>query len=180
MISSNCISVIRMELNKLGYHRFLLSTGELDVNDHLMMSDRERLKASLSIQGYTLLDEENSKLIEDVKKTIMQDIFFSRKTPCSSYNNLLSRRTGQKYELINNLFTEIIGVTIERYAIQLKIERAKELLVDHNLSIPNVAKKAGFYNTSNLVNHFKKNVGITPNQFKSIKTKVNHILPEEE
>ena len=119
-------------------------------------------------------------MIEDVKKTIMQDIFFSRKTPCSSYNNLLSRRTGQKYELINNLFTEIIGVTIERYAIQLKIERAKELLVDHNLSIPNVAKKAGFYNTSNLVNHFKKNVGITPNQFKSIKTKVNHILPEEE
>ena len=161
----------------MGYQSFVLATGELDISDQLTAGEREKLKESLGRHGYVLLDEESSKLIEDVKKIITHDVFFSRKSPCGSYNNLLSNRTSRNYELLNSLFTEVIGVTIERYALQLKIERAKELLIDHNLSIPDVAIKAGFYNTANLVNHFKKNIGITPSQFKTIKNKEHRVMP---
>ena len=169
MISSNCIPIIRMELNKLGYHQFSLTIGELDLAGNLTAGEIVKLEESLKLQGYTLLDEKNSKLIGDVKKIIVNDIFFPKKFPSDSYNRLLSRETSLDYELINNLFTEIMGMTIECYVLFLKIEKAKELLIHQSLSISNVAKKAGFHSTANLVNNFKKNIGVTPHQFKVIK-----------
>lgn len=175
MISSNCIPIIRAELNKLGHHYFSLTMGELELAGNLTSSELLALKKALSILGYSLLNDQDSKLISDVKKILAVEILFSVKNADTSYRKQVSKKAGKDYELINALFIEVMGVTIERYALLLKIEKAKELLVYQNLPISTVAMNAGFYNTANLVNHFKRNIGITPNQFKIAKREKHHL-----
>jgi AraC family transcriptional regulator len=67
------------------------------------------------------------------------------------------------------LFSSVEGITIEKYIILQKIERVKELLVYHELTISEIADNMGYSNVAYLSNQFKKVTGLTPSHFKEIK-----------
>jgi AraC-like DNA-binding protein len=64
------------------------------------------------------------------------------------------------------LFREVEGMPPWRYVQQTRIEKAKELLLDEEKSLVEVALEAGFYDQSHLTNVFKKATGQTPGIFR--------------
>lgn len=62
-------------------------------------------------------------------------------------------------------FKEVTGVSPHQYIIQCRINRAKRLLKDSELSISRIAHDLGFSHQSHLNYHFKRLVGITPKTF---------------
>lgn len=52
-----------------------------------------------------------------------------------------------------------------QYLLNLRIERAKALITDSQLSLTEVGYKVGFFDQSHFIRHFKKITGITPRQF---------------
>ncbi|MBD2070075.1 helix-turn-helix transcriptional regulator [Leptolyngbya sp. FACHB-671] len=63
------------------------------------------------------------------------------------------------------LFKQSIGVSPYHYLLQQRVERAKQLLLQNQLSIADIALEVGFSNQSHLCFHFKRSVGTSPKQF---------------
>jgi len=70
-------------------------------------------------------------------------------------------------------FKEATGFTPKQYAIQLKIEKAKQLMEQGKVSIEKISEDLGYSDTSNFIKVFKKVSGITPSEFKT-KQKIIH------
>jgi AraC-like DNA-binding protein len=70
-----------------------------------------------------------------------------------------------------NMFSEVMGITIEHFIIAHKIERVKELLVYDELSLTEIAYKMHYSSVAHLANQFKKVTGQTTSHFKHQKLK---------
>ena len=79
----------------------------------------------------------------------------------------ISVRLGAEYSALSKMFSEITGMTIERYFILQKIERVKELLFYDEMSLSEIAVKMNYSSTAYLSTQFKNVTGMTPSQFKS-------------
>lgn len=66
----------------------------------------------------------------------------------------------------HNIFTESIGISPHQYLINYRIENAKRLLWNTNIPICEVAEKAGFGCQQYLNKVFKKETGMTPNEYR--------------
>jgi len=83
----------------------------------------------------------------------------------------LANETSLNYHYLSTLFSSLEGITIEKYIIQLKIEKVKELLVYGELTLSEIAYRLGYSSVQHLSNQFKKITGLTPSYFKSLKSK---------
>jgi len=58
------------------------------------------------------------------------------------------------------------GNKILDYETNLKIERAKYLLVSSTISLKDVAFEVGYYNFTSFIRRFKQLVGLTPGEYR--------------
>lgn len=65
----------------------------------------------------------------------------------------------------SRLFKQSTGLSPHQYVIQCRIERAKRLLLQGKLSIPEIAYSLGFTHQSHFSHHFKRLVGSSPKAF---------------
>ncbi len=63
-------------------------------------------------------------------------------------------------------FKEETGVSPINYLLKVRVERAKELIVESNLKISDIALSVGFSNQQRFNEIFKKYTGMTPTQYK--------------
>ena len=67
-------------------------------------------------------------------------------------------------------FKQAVGVSLRRYIIQRRIERAKTLLRRTNQPLSWVAQETGFTDQSHLTTEFRRQIGITPGRFRAALT----------
>lgn len=65
-------------------------------------------------------------------------------------------------------FKNYTGFTIKQYLLTLRINYAKLLLQSTQDSIDIISEKAGFHDTAHFIHLFKKNIGVTPLQFRKL------------
>lgn len=65
------------------------------------------------------------------------------------------------------IFNDNIGKSVNEYIIEMRMNKAKELLEKNTLSVNDIASQVGFSNQSYFTATFKKWNGITPNQYRS-------------
>ena len=70
------------------------------------------------------------------------------------------------YGKLSKLFSSIKGQTIERYFIELKIEKVKELIRYDEWSISQIAYELNYSTPQHLSRQFKQITGMTTTQFK--------------
>ena len=65
----------------------------------------------------------------------------------------------------SKLFKQSTGTTPHQYVIRCRVDRAKDLLKQRQLSIAEISKEVGFVDQSHLHRHFKRSVGVTPKTY---------------
>lgn len=80
----------------------------------------------------------------------------------------LSQVTGLSVYHVSRLFRQETGLAPYTFHLQLRVARAKTLIVEGN-SIVNAALTTGFYDQSQLNKHFRRFVGTTPSHYKKAK-----------
>jgi len=78
----------------------------------------------------------------------------------AEYCNLSQRTLLRRFKLAT-------GFSPKQYLIQLRIEKAKQIMELENISIEGVGYKLGYTDTSNFIKTFKKVAGISPAEFRS-------------
>lgn len=74
---------------------------------------------------------------------------------------------------LNRKFVETFGSSPQAFIMKLRIQAACEALQHEDSPISEIARKTGFYDQSELTNHFQKHIGMTPlryqRQFKLVR-----------
>lgn len=78
----------------------------------------------------------------------------------------LSKHSGYSVSRLFELFKTEFDTTPKQYIYYRRINLAKKLLTNVDLSLEIIAEKAGFYDASHLVRRFKEQEGLTPKQYK--------------
>ena len=90
----------------------------------------------------------------------------------------LSEKLGMSYQYLSSLFSSTEGITIEKYIINQKIEKVKELIVYDELTLSEIAYRLGYSSVQHLSNQFKRVTGFTPSDFKKLKVKPRKTLDD--
>ena len=67
---------------------------------------------------------------------------------------------------LSQYFKANMEVTVIEYVLELRIERAKMLLLDSNMNISDIVGSVGYISVPSFVNRFKKIVGLTPGEYR--------------
>jgi len=171
MVSNRCKMVVKDALRKLGVHFVLVDLGEVDIMENINEAQRNELKLTLSNSGLELMDDKRSMLIEKIKNVIIEMVHHSEQEIKINFSDYLSKKLNHDYTYLANLFSEVQGTTIEKFIIQHKVERIKELIIYGELNITEIAWRMNYSSVAHLSNQFKKVTGLSPSHFKQMKDK---------
>lgn len=79
---------------------------------------------------------------------------------------LIAEKVNYSPNYLSCVFKKVSGETIADYMTRLKIERAKEMLLDIRCKIYSIAEALGFSNTAYFCSVFKKMTSMTPNEYR--------------
>lgn len=171
MVCSRCKMVVKSEFEKLGLQTISVELGEVELQDTITVPQKEILLKNLQVLGFDLIDDKKSKIIEKIKTLIIDLVHHKNNELKINLSDYLSENLNQDYNSLSNLFSEIENTTIEKYFINQKIEKVKELLIYNELSLSEIADMLNYSNVAHLSNQFKKITGFTPTYFKQLKDK---------
>ena len=151
--------------------------GQMDISPRSTELEQQFIKNSIELLIISLLKadatEKKSRisLYEHYNQrcTLTENIIEYLKANISSKISLedVSKQFLYSLSSIKRIFKEETGCSIILYLNNLRMEKAKELLADKNLSITDVALKVGFENTYYFSNAFKKKWGKSPSVFRA-------------
>ncbi len=169
MVCSRCKMVVKDELIKFGVHPQSVELGEVEIAEDLNSENRKHLDRVLQSYGFELIDDKKSQLIEKIKTAIVDMVHYSEDQIKTKISDYISKKLHHDYNYLSNLFSEVEGSTIEKYLIAQKIEKVKELLKYDELSLSQIADRLGYSSVAYLSNQFKKQTGLTPTFYKSLR-----------
>lgn len=102
----------------------------------------------------------NGEVINAIKQYIVAHL-----SEDTTLNNVASI-FGISAPYLSSIFKQETGQNFLNYVISLKIEMAKKLLKETDMSVDVVSQKVGYYNNHGFYNTFKKYTGQTPNEFR--------------
>lgn len=80
--------------------------------------------------------------------------------------NVLAEQFHLSAQYISQLFKNEIGVNFLAYLTNIRMERAKKLLLSSSLSIAEISEKSGYGDYRVFTKVFKKTEGVTPSQYR--------------
>lgn len=171
MVSIRCKLMVKEALMQLGLHYVFVNLGEIDILEELTTEQREQLRAALKKSGLELMDDKKAILIERIKNAIVEMVHYSDEPLKINFSVFLAEKMQYDYTYLANLFSEVVGTTIEHFIIAHKIERVKELIVYDELNLTQISYLLNYSSVAHLSNQFKKVTGLTPSHFKKLKLK---------
>lgn len=166
MVCNRCILVIRQELEKLNLVPGNITLGEVELIKEPDKKALAQLKANLAAVGFEVLDDSKKQLIEKIRSIIIEQIHRQPVDDEHNFSEILSKNLHKDYSHLSGLFSDVEGITIEKYIINQKIERAKELITYNEMNFNEIACQLGYSSSAHLSAQFKKVTGLTPTHFK--------------
>lgn len=162
---------VKTLVEKLGFHLVSIESGEIDLTESMSASHYKSLKKALVKHGFDIVLGHETILTEKVKNVIIEMIHYSEELPEIKYSNYISDKLKTNYTYLSKIFSKVRNTTIEHFIITHKIERVKQLLLYHDLSLSEIAWKLHYSSTAHLSAQFKKVTGLTPSLFKKMRLK---------
>lgn len=168
MVCNRCILVVQQELQKLGINSCKVTLGEVETVDDPSKEQIQELSDNLAAIGFELLSNNKQQIIEKIKNIIINQVHYMEEENPYKYSEILSRALHKDYTYLSSLFSEVEGITIEKFLINQKIEKVKEMITYDQLSLSEIAYKLGYSSVAHLSSQFKKVTGLTPSHFKQV------------
>lgn len=169
------------EAINLGVTRFLLKPTNL-----------EEIKSSI-LEAINILDDERTKVkdIENLRRQINKKNIIEKVEEKENNHDSVKFLSGQAIEYIKNNYNEKldlttvaehlfisswylckilkkeIGSSFVEILNEVRIQKAKELLISSKYKIYQISEKVGYIDTPYFSKTFKKHIGMTPNQYRN-------------
>ena len=167
MVCNRCIKVVSDELSKLQLQIEKIELGLVTVSTVIDNDKLKQIGEVLHANGFELISDKKRQIINNIKTLIIERIHHDTGMPeNANCSDIITAEIGYDYSYLSNLFSSVEGITIEKYIINQKVEKVKELITYNDLSLKEITYKLGYSSVQYLSNQFKKTAGLTPTQFK--------------
>ncbi len=166
MVCTRCKMVVKFELEKLGLYCHKIELGKVDTTTTPSAGQIDQFRIALLESGLELQENKRSILIEKIKHTIIEMVYDIDSPLKINFSDYLSQKLNFDYTYLANIFSEIVGTTIEQFIIRKRIQRAKELIWCNEFTLTEISWKLHFSSVAHLSSQFKKVTGFTPSHYK--------------
>ena len=155
MVCDRCIMAVHKTIEEMGLKPIDVKLGSATVEGAIDDNQRQGLRKKLQSIGFELLDDQRQRTIEQIRTAIIQLVHYNDNNSPANLSSYLSEKLGQDYSALSKLFSEYASKTIERYYMEMRIERVKELLTYGELTLSQIALKLNYSSTAYLSSQFK-------------------------
>ncbi|SFT52396.1 Helix-turn-helix domain-containing protein [Algoriphagus locisalis] len=166
MVCPRCIASVTETLDQLQLSYSSVDLGKITLDSPLNTIQTKELSAALKARGFELLEDGKSSLISQIKSILIERIQHSDGNRSENYSSFISDKLNHEYTYLSKLFSQVEGITIEKFITKVKIERVKELMIYNEMSLSEIADQLGYSSVAYLSSQFKKETGMTPSSFK--------------
>lgn len=163
MVCPRCVMAVRQLLGELGIAYSEVTLGLAQITQELSPEQFDSCRNGLESLGFELIDDSQNQCVEQVRTAVIS--WVRKEEPKEKLSFFLQHALGKDYSTLSKLFSQMRGITIERYCILQRIEFAKELLCYSQLNISEVAYRLGYSSPAHLSTQFKQETGMTPTAF---------------
>lgn len=165
--STLCKKVLEEKLDELGLKFRTVAFGEVEFLEKITPEKLDELTTNLNEYGIEIIENQKTALVQKIKDTIIEMVFseLDINVKASVY---LAEKLNHSYGYLSNLFSEVTYTSIENFIIMQKIEHAKQLILNNNLTLTEIAYRLNYSSVAHLSTQFKNTTGITPSQFQKI------------
>jgi AraC-like DNA-binding protein len=123
----------------------------------------------IKLLGYIISFEKQKGFSGKPISRVIESIRFEMKQNMEKELDLneLAKQHHVSYSFFRKMFKKYTGVSPGQYHLQLRITRAKELLISTNKSVKEISYELGFQSIYYFSNMFKKKEGCTPTHFRN-------------
>ena len=178
MVCQRCKIVVNNILSNFGLEAEYIVIGEIMLKEDLPNYKLKQLDAALKATGLELVFDKASLIVQKIKNIIFETIHYTDEPLMIKFSCYLSSRLNYNYTYLSNIFKKINGISIERYIIQQKIEKVKEMLVSEGAFLSEIACKMNYSSVSHLSAQFKKITGIRARDYKSLRINSYTRMPD--
>lgn len=169
MVCDRCEMVIETALTALGLEVDYVQLGKAEVTRKSDKPTMHEIEKELERFNFGIIKDEESVLVEKVKTALIQWVDSGAlESDETSLSDHLGKKLTKNYATISRVFSRKEEVTIEKYFIRLKIEKAKELVEYGNLSFSEVAYQLGYKNLQHLSRQFKEITGMSMSDYQKL------------
>jgi len=169
MVCDSCVKVVKWELERTGFIQVeTVELGKAVIHFNEGVIGPEFINAVLQRNGFCLIDDKEDVLVEQIKSSVIQLIFFGNNTNSLVRNSdFLSQKLDIPYTTLSKIFSKKTTTTLEKFIIQIKIEKVKELISYNDMSLSEVAHTMGYSSVAYLSNQFKQITGMNVQDYKN-------------
>jgi len=148
------------------------STSQMSkLSDYILREARAFEMAAILLE--MVLDLGSHKAIEDVYNDAFVSMLASTIRNCDKNNlmDILAKEYSMHPNYIRSRFRELYGVTPTQFQRQLRLKKAKEMLLgDIRCNVSEVALKLGYENIADFSRFFKSTSGVSPLEYRKAHT----------
>ena len=136
MVCQRCIQVVKFELEQIGFIIVSVDLGQVTILNSNAASETDLIEQRIRPLGFQLLEDKKVKSVRVVKELVAEVYSGSFDFPHNfRFSDLVVERMSKDYDAISALFTLLEHKTLERYIIDFRIEKVKELLVYTSMTL---------------------------------------------
>lgn len=159
--------ILQDKLSELGYKFDIVGFGEFDFLENIPNEKVIEITTTLAEYGIEIVENQKSVLVQKIKDTIVEMV--NSDEPLNVKSSVyLADKLNHSYGYISNVFSDVTYTSVEQFIIIQKIEVAKQLLINNQLNLTEIAYRLNYSSVAHLSTQFKNTTGITPSSFQKI------------
>lgn len=168
MVCRHCVAKVAEvtsripELNLLG-----VELGSVTVEGNPSDEVIDRLDSELRKEDFEVIRSREEAIVAEIKSKLME-LSRDGEGVRADIAQILQDSLHMSFRNLSRIFASTEGRTIENYFTALRLERIKELLLDDQLPLSEIAYVTGFSSVPHLSTRFKQATGMTPTHFREI------------
>ncbi len=161
-----CLKLCKRALSehKIDVHWIKLGESKISYNPKEITEDD--IAGILEAEGFELLRDKDTQLVEKIKNSVIDMVHHTTFNAMVKNSDYLVQKFDLSYQYMSSIFSKNEGITLERFIILQKIEKAKELIQYGELTLSEIAYMMGYSSVQYLSTQFKSITGVSVSEFK--------------
>lgn len=161
--------LLRKAIEKVGVHPYFINKLSRKIAEKIEVAkDKLELKNLIFEMTKEYCELVNSFRVEPSYSPIVKNAIYYINSHISSDINLseISKLLNINKNYLSSLFKKETGLTITKYYMNMKMQRAKELIETTNLLVSDISELVGIHDASYFTKLYKKTFKTTPTEYK--------------
>ncbi len=161
-----CLKLVKRIFDELNVSTHSVSLGEAIISFDPEVITLEKISEILEFEGFELIHNKEEQLVEQIKSAIIDLVHHTTFNAMIRNSDYLVEKFNLSYQYISSVFSKRENLTLEKFIIFQKIEKAKELIQYGNLTLSEIAYMMGYSSVQYLSTQFKNLTGVSVSEFK--------------